>query len=91
MDNVNKPVHYTQGRIECIDALEALVADKSPEEAILVANIVKYVWRYKRKDGMQDLNKARWYLERLMERVALEAEEAHQAAVALALGPKVEG
>lgn len=91
MDKVNKPGHYTQGRVECIDALESLVADKGPEEAVLVANVVKYVWRYRRKDGVQDLRKAQWYLARLIERLAAEDEEAHQKAVAAALGPKVEG
>lgn len=64
---VDKPPHYTAGDIECIDAIKAAVQGLEPFEAALVANIMKYIWRYKRKNGKQDLQKAEWYLRKLME------------------------
>lgn len=67
-DPVNKPSHYTQGEIECIDAIEAALG---PEgfKAFCRGNVIKYSWRteHKHKDGQQDLEKARWYLNRIIE------------------------
>jgi hypothetical protein len=71
-DIVNKPAHY-QGRIECIDAIEAATADLSGIQAVCVANVLKYVWRWKRKNGLEDLRKARWYLDRLIASVESES------------------
>jgi len=70
-DNVHRPEHYTQGAIECIDAIEAATIGKSGFEGALVANVIKYLWRYERKGGSESVRKARWYLDRL---------EAHLAA-----------
>lgn len=64
-DMVNHPLHYF-GEIECIDAIESAVAEIPANEAICVSNIIKYIWRYRNKNGMQDLKKAEWYLHRLM-------------------------
>lgn len=71
-DAVNNPKHYTTGGIECIDAMQAML---SREEFIgyLRGNIFKYQWRYKHKNGVEDLRKADWYAQRLVE---LEAENA---------------
>lgn len=67
-DLVNHPKHYISGNgIECIDAIEAATEDLNGIEAVCVANILKYVWRFKRKNGIEDLKKARWYLEKLIE------------------------
>lgn len=66
VDNVNHPKHYTQGGIECIDAIKAATVGKSGIEAVCVANVVKYLWRYEEKNGVEDVKKARWYLERLI-------------------------
>lgn len=63
--NVNHPAHYTQGNIECIDAMKAATAGKSGFEAVLVGNIIKYLWRYESKGGIEDVEKAMWYLARL--------------------------
>lgn len=71
-DMVNHPNHYCQGGIECIDAIKAAVTDLSGIEAVCTANIIKYVWRWKNKNGIEDLNKAGWYLDRLIK----EAEKA---------------
>lgn len=65
-DNVNHPAHYTNGEIECIDAIRSAL---TPEEfrGYCKGNILKYTWRERRKGHTEDLQKARWYLERLIE------------------------
>lgn len=65
-DNVNQPNHYTQAGIECIDAITAAVSGKSGIEAVCVANVIKYLWRYELKNGVEDVKKAQWYLNRLV-------------------------
>jgi hypothetical protein len=64
-DPVNRPPHYLQGGIECIDAIAAAL---TPEEfaGYCKGNILKYVWREKHKGGAESLNKAHWYLARLI-------------------------
>lgn len=64
-DNINHPAHYTQGTVECIDAIESSM---TPEEfrGYLKGCQIKYIWRYQHKGGMEDLKKARWYLDRLI-------------------------
>jgi hypothetical protein len=69
VDVVNSPPHYTAGGIEAIDAIKAAVATAPPVQAVFVANILKYVWRYREKNGKQDLLKARWYLDELIKEV----------------------
>lgn len=68
-DNVNHPNHYTQGNIECIDALKAATVGKTGIEAVCVANVIKYLWRYEEKNGVEDVQKARWYLDRLIKEI----------------------
>ena len=64
-NNVNSPIHYNQGQTECIDAIEAML---SVEEYIgyLRGNSTKYRWRFRYKNGIEDLNKAEWYEKRLV-------------------------
>lgn len=62
---VHRPAHY-QGKVECIDAIEAAVSDLRGITAVCTANIIKYVWRWDRKNRVQDLKKARWYLDKLI-------------------------
>ena len=71
-DNVNHPSHYTQGGIECIDALEAATTGLEGIEAVCTANAIKYLWRWKYKNGVEDINKAIWYLEKLRSKVEKE-------------------
>lgn len=66
-DIVNHPKHYTQGKIECIDAIESATAELSGLDAVCTANVIKYVWRWKHKNGSQDLRKAQWYLNKLID------------------------
>ena len=65
-DMVNHPSHYTQGGIECIDALKAATVSKTGIEAVCTANAIKYLWRYEKKNGIEDVKKARWYIDRLI-------------------------
>ena len=74
-DMVNHPQHYTQGGIECIDALKAATVGKRGIEAVCVANVIKYLWRYEEKNGIEDVRKAKWYVERLLS----ELEESQQS------------
>ena len=65
-DNVNHPSHYTDGSIECIEAIEAQLS-KEEYRGYLKGNIAKYLWREKHKGGVESLKKAEWYLKRLIE------------------------
>ena len=65
-DLVNSPAHYTGGYIECIDAIEASLT-KEAFRGYLKGCIEKYIWRYENKGNpKQDLEKAKWYLSRLI-------------------------
>lgn len=66
-DVVNHPSHYTNGKVECIDAIESATVGKTGIEAVCVANVIKYLWRYEDKNGMEDIKKAQWYLNKLIE------------------------
>jgi len=65
-DNVNHPDHYTQGKVECIDAIESATTGLVGIEAVLTGQVMKYMWRWKRKNGIEDLQKAQFYLNRLI-------------------------
>ena len=65
-DKVNHPSYYTAGKVECIDAIEAAVIGLVGLEAVCTANVIKYRWRWKLKNGAEDLQKAKWYLEKLI-------------------------
>ena len=65
-DNVNHPSHYTQGDIECIDAIKASMS-LLEYRGYLKGNIQKYIWRYNDKlKPQEDLKKAQWYLNQLI-------------------------
>ena len=64
-DKVNHPAHYTQGGIECIEALKASMSTDE-FRGYLKGCQMKYMWRYRLKNGIEDLKKARWYLDRLI-------------------------
>lgn len=82
-DQVDHPAYYNTGSVECIDAIEAVLEGHlSGMEAFLTGQIIKYVWRWKNKGGQQDLEKAAWYLRRLLDRVRkqpCQAENSEQA------------
>jgi hypothetical protein len=66
-DMVNSPAHYTKGRIECIDAIEEVVQYLDGMEAMCTGNAIKYLWRWKHKNGAEDLKKAVWYIQRMID------------------------
>ena len=70
-DNVNNPKHYGQGDIECIDYIADFL---SYEEYVgyLRGNTAKYLHRWRYKNGLEDLKKAQWYLNRLVQEVEYE-------------------
>lgn len=72
-DSVN-PAHYQKGGVECIEAIEASM---SPEafKGFLKGNCIKYLYRYENKNGSEDLKKAQWYLERLIDLKEYEEEK----------------
>ena len=64
-DMVNHPPHYNKQGIECIDAISAALGEGI--EYYLQVNIMKYLCRYRYKNGVEDLKKAKWYLDKMIE------------------------
>ena len=66
-DMVNHPDHYkTESGLETIDVIEAFTNGLVGIEAVDTANVIKYICRWKKKNGLEDLKKAKWYLEHLI-------------------------
>ena len=73
---VTHPDHYqSETGMEVIDVIEAFTFDLKGIEATDTGNILKYMCRWKKKNGLQDLRKARWYLNHLIEHVEKLKEE----------------
>ena len=67
---VAHPAHYqTSNGLETIDVMEAFTEDMAGYEAVCTSNVLKYICRWKKKNGIEDLKKAEWYLKRLIERI----------------------
>ena len=65
-DMVNSPSHYKTDNVECIDAIQSATGEGF--EYYLQGVILKYIWRYRYKGKpIEDLKKAEWYLDRLLE------------------------
>ena len=68
IDMVNHPSHYKSNYgIEVIDVIEAFTEDLKGVEAVSTANVIKYICRWKKKNGLEDLKKAQWYLDHLVD------------------------
>ena len=68
LDMINHPPHYISANgLEAIDVIDAFTADLKGHDAVYTAKILKYILRWKHKDGIKDLKKARWYLNRLID------------------------
>lgn len=67
-DTVDHPPHYKTGGIEPIDYMKAKLT-KEQFDGFLIGNVIKYVSRYSHKNGLEDLKKARWYLDKLIEEI----------------------
>lgn len=69
-DVVNHPDHYKSATgLETIDVIEAFTNDLIGLEAVCTANAIKYICRWKKKNGVEDLRKAQWYINKLIEKV----------------------
>lgn len=67
-DNVNHPSHYkTNNGLEAIDVIRAFTEDLKGVEAVDTSQVLKYICRWKKKNGLEDLKKARWYLNDLID------------------------
>ena len=66
-DMVNHPPHYTDGEVECIEAIKSSMSTRQ-YLGYLKGNIMKYIWRFDKKGNAdQDLEKAIWYLNRMLD------------------------
>lgn len=68
-DTVQRPAHYNQSGIECIDAIAASMTAEE-FQAYLKGNVQKYLWRYQHKNGLEDVLKAEWCLNRLVKELS---------------------
>lgn len=75
-DNVNHPPHYTQGKVETIDAITSVIVGYDAVSAYCLGNVVKYIARAPFKDNAhEDLRKARWYFDRALEEMGISEEK----------------
>lgn len=74
MDNVKHPAHYCKGGIECIEAIKASMTKKA-FEGYCKGNVMKYIFRYEDKGGVEDLQKAQVYLGWLLDSAKAEVED----------------
>ena len=65
-ENINYPEHYTSGNIECIDAMISAYG-LEPVSNFCICNALKYIWRFNKKGGIEDIEKAQWYLNKYKE------------------------
>ena len=65
-DNVNHPDHYTAGKVECIDAIESATVGLTGILSVCTGNAIKYLWRWRRKGGTEDLKKAKFYIDHMI-------------------------
>lgn len=73
---VSHPNHYqSETGLEVIDVIEAFTFDLTGIEAVDTANVLKYICRWPKKNGIQDLKKAMWYLQHLINHIELLEEE----------------
>ena len=70
VDMVKHPPHYQSKKgLEVIDVVEAFTEDLTGIEATDTGNIIKYICRWKHKNGVEDLKKAKWYLDHLIKHI----------------------
>lgn len=73
VDNVNHPIHYT-GKYECIDVMQDVFGDEATNDFCL-CNAFKYIWRARKKNGLEDVKKAVWYLNKYIEEAEKDGED----------------
>ena len=67
-DPVNHPSHYS-GKVECIDCIESAVSGLDGFHGFCAGNAIKYIFRFSHKNGVEDLRKAEWYIDRLIKAI----------------------
>ena len=72
-DNIN-PQHYKCGNIQCIDAMRYVFGDEFTANGCLW-NVFKYLWRYADKNGEEDIEKAKWYMNKFKTLINLNADK----------------
>lgn len=65
-DNVNHPSHYETGKFECIEVMQEVFGTEAVQN-FCVCNAFKYLYRHRRKNGKEDIEKARWYINKYLE------------------------
>jgi hypothetical protein len=88
MNDPINPNHYKQGGIESIDAVKAFMSEEA-FKGFLKGNCQKYLFRYEKKNGIEDLRKCQWYLERLIEVLQEEKNMADYNALQVRQGPPI--
>jgi len=73
-NDVTNPDYYKNSKIECIEAITEAVKELKGIDAFCTANVIKYLWRWNKKNGVEDLKKAKWYIERLISNHAEKVE-----------------
>lgn len=68
-DNVNHPAHYETGKFECIEVMIETMGKEAVAEFCL-CNAFKYLYRNKRKNGVEDIEKAQWYISKYIELIS---------------------
>jgi hypothetical protein len=76
MNDPINPNHYKQGGIESIDAIKAFMSEEA-FKGFLKGNCQKYLFRYEKKNGIEDLRKCQWYLDRLVQELKKEEDSFH--------------
>lgn len=76
---VTNPAHYqSKSGLEVISVIEAFTEDLSGIEATDTGNVIKYICRWKKKNGVQDLKKAQWYIQHLIDHIEFEDKEINE-------------
>ena len=65
-DNVNHPSHYETGKYQCIDVMEETQGKEAVKD-FCICNAFKYIYRHRKKNGLEDVKKAVWYLNKYIE------------------------
>ena len=66
VDNVNHPTHYETGKFECIEVMVETQGVEAVQD-FCICNAFKYLYRHRRKNGKEDIEKARWYINKYLE------------------------
>ena len=74
LDNVNHPAHYESGQFECIDVMLETQGAEAVKD-FCICNAFKYLYRHRRKNGAEDIAKAKWYLDKYLEIDSSEVDE----------------